>query len=396
MKRLLPVAIALTLAFTACSGKTDKPAGDGATGAGSSNEPAGGGGEVGSPILDGGDSGHYVPLKSSKSFDTLKGGGAANAQNGVLLSVKGAEGGPFFVAMEDDAAKYLRVNKGWQVSEIGRDPAWRPTVSAGVPHIAVGGGWIVSFRLPTPGDEDREGIGTGVVLEGYDSTSKTYYTATAIDAAQTLFTGSLHVVDDHSFSFVFADGPIDDERIPYIVRRTVDLTNFRFVDEAVDIGNTNRMVNATALDDGYLVDLQRPKSERTGVFVRFVAGATDPTLQLTMKEATAPNTIDGFRVEGAAKPLTLIGATGAKTALPGDFASAAVAGAVSNLVYLRYVGTNAKAISADGVALVDVTKGTVATAFDLSGSNPDAAGPPANAGWASAKSKIVVVGAPTG
>ena len=67
--------------------------------------------------------------------------------------------------------------------------------------------------------------------------------------------------------------------------------------------------------------------------------------------------VDGFRVEGAAKPLALVGATGAKTMLPADFASAAVAGAVNNLVYLRYVASPAKAISADGLALVDVTRG---------------------------------------
>lgn len=392
---MLPVAIALVLAVTACSGKSAAPGGGSDAGAGSSREVASGGGELGAPILDGGDKGHYVPLKSTKSYDTLKNSSSGAAQNGVLLSVRSAEGGPFFVAMEDDAAQYLRVNKGWQVSEIARDPAWRPSASAAAPHLAVGGGWVVSFRLPAPGDDDREGTATGVVLEGYDVAGKTYHTATAIDATHTLFTATLQVVDDHSFSFLFADGPIDDERIPYIVRRTIDLTNFRFVDEAIDIGNTNRMVNATALDDGYLVDLQRPKSERTGVFVRVERGASDPTLQLTMKEAAAPTTIDGFRVEGTARPLTLIGATGAKTALPGDFATAAVTGAVSNLVYLRYVGTNAKAISADGVALVDVTKGTVATAFDLSGSNPDATGPPANGGWASGKSRLVVVGAPT-
>ena len=106
------------------------------------------------------------------------------------------------------------------------------------------------------------------------------------------------------------------------------------------------------------------------MFVRLATGRTDPTLQLTMKEAPVPNTIDGFRVEGAAKPLALVGTTGAKTMLPADFATAAVAGAVNNLVYLRYVASPAKAISADGLALVDVTKGTVTTAFDLSGNEP--------------------------
>ena len=395
MQRLLPVAIAVVLVMTACSGKTDEPTGEAAPEEGSSIEVAASGGELGSPILDGDDKGHYVPLKSSKSFDTLKDAVSGTNQNGVLLSVKGTEGGAFLVAMEDDAAPFLRVNKGWQVTEIARDPSWRPNVSVGVPLLAVGTTWVVSFRMPTPGEDDREGVATGAVIEVYDSVAKSYYTATVVEAEHTLFSRTLQVVDDHSFSFLFADGPIDDATIPYVVRRTVDLTNFRFADEAIDIGNTNRMVNATAFDDGYLVDLQRPTSERTGVFVRLDRGATDPTLQLTMKESAVPTTIDGFRIDGAAKPLTLVGATGVKTALPGDFATAAVAGAVNNLVYLRYLATNAKAISADGVAVVDVTKGTVATAFDLSGSNPEATGPSADAAWASGSSRLVVVGAPT-
>ena len=394
MKRLLPVAIALVFVVTACSGKAEAPAG-GAASENPSTEITATGGELGSPVLDGNDKGHYVPLKSSKSFDTLKDAVSGTNQNGVLLSVKGTEGGPFLVAMEDDAAAYLRVNKGWQVTEVGRDPTWRPSVSVGVPHLAVGP-WVVSFRMPSPGEDDREGVATGAVLEAYDSANKAYHTATAVEAGHTLFSRTLQIVDDHSFSFLFADGPVDETaRIPYVVRRTVDLTNFSFVDEAIDIGSTNRMVNATAFDDGYRVDLQRPTSERTGVFVRLERGATDPTLQLTMKEAAAPITIDGFRVEGASKPLTLVGTTGAKTLLPGDFATAAVAGAVGNLVYLRYVAASAKAISADGVALVDVTKGTVAAAFDLSGTNPDATGPSANAAWASGASRLVVVGAPT-
>ena len=394
MKRLLPVAIALFVVVTACSGKSEKSI-EGAPGGGSSVEVTAPGGELGSAVLDGDDKGHYVPLKSAKSFDTLKDAVSGTNQNGVLLSVKGPEGGPFLVAMEDDAASFLRVNKGWQVTEVGRDPSWRPTVSVGVPHLAVGASWVVSFRMPTPGEDDREGVATGAVIEAYDSASKTYHTATAVETGHTLLSRTLQLVDDHSFSFLFADGAIDSARIPYVVRRTVDLTNFTFVDEAIDIGNTNRMVNATAFDDGYRVDLQRPTSERSGVFVRLERGATDPTLQLTMKEAAAPTTIDGYRVEGASKPLTLVATTGAKTVLPGDFASAAVAGAVGNLVYLRYVGTNAKAISADGVALVDVTKGTVAAAFDLSGTNSEATGPSANAAWASGTSRLVVVGAPT-
>ncbi|HUP76234.1 MAG TPA: hypothetical protein VM282_24585 [Acidimicrobiales bacterium] len=123
-------------------------------------------------------------------------------------------------------------------------------------------------------------------------------------------------------ALVFVTGAcIDDERIPYVIRRTVDLTTFRFVDEAIDIGGTNRLVNAWALDDGYLVDLQGPQSERTGVFVRLATGASDPTLQLTMRESPAPDTIDGFRIDGTAKPLALVGATAAKTMLPADFAS---------------------------------------------------------------------------
>jgi hypothetical protein len=81
--------------------------------------------------------------------------------------------------------------------------------------------------------------------------------------------------------------------------------------------------------------------------------------------------------------------------LPTDFASAAVAGAVNDVVYLRYVATNAKAISADGVALVNVRKGTVATAFDLSGASRDATGPAPEGRWANGSSRVVLVGAPT-
>ena len=85
-----------------------------------------------------------------------------------------------------------------------------------------------------------------------------------------------------------------------MIRRTVDLATFRFVDEAVDIGGTNRMVAATALDDGYLVYLQRPQASelacsfasRRGPLIRAAAD----------NEGTpVPNAIDGFRVEGGAK-----------------------------------------------------------------------------------------------
>jgi hypothetical protein len=346
-------------------------------------------------MLDGNDAGHFVPLKSVASYETLKAGSTTTDQNGSLLAVTTGDAGPFIVSMEDDAVRYLRVNKGWKVDEIGRDPSWRPSLSASVPHVAVGSRWVVRLMSSSTDDDGQVDAAAGVLIEAYNASDKTYYTTTAIDPAHVLFLRSLHVVDDHRFSFVFADGLLDDARIPYIIRRTVDLTTFRFVDEAVDIGATNRMVAVTALDDGYLVDLQRPKSERDGVFVRFEAGATDPTLQLTMKESPAPNTIDGFRVEGASKTLTLVGANGTKTTLPADFASATVAGAVNNLVYLRYTATATKAISADGLALVDVAKGTVTTAFDLSGANRDATGPAADAQWATGTSQVVLVGVPS-
>jgi hypothetical protein len=114
-----------------------------------------------------------------------------------------------------------------------------------------------------------------------------------------------------------------------------------------------------------------------------------------MKEAPAPNTIDGYRVDGAAKSLALVGSSGSKTMLPTDFASAAVAGAVDDVVYLRYVGAQAKAISSDGVALVDMKTGAIATAFDLSGSNRDATGPSADGRWATGSSRALLVGSPT-
>jgi hypothetical protein len=113
-----------------------------------------------------------------------------------------------------------------------------------------------------------------------------------------------------------------------------------------------------------------------------------------MRESPAPATIDGFRIDGAAKPLALVGATGAKTVLPPDFASASVAGAVDDLVYLYYVASPAKAISADGLAFVDVTRGTVSTAFDLSGSDRDATGPSADAAWATGASRVRLLGVP--
>ena len=399
MKRGLAALMALTFVTGACSGNKSGTSGEPA---GTSSRPVietvAADGELGSPILDGEDKGHYVPLKSASSYEALKAGAAtATNQNGLLLAISNGDTGPFIVAMEDDAAKYLRVNKGWTVTELGRDPSWRPTASAGLPHVAVGSGWVVALRAaPTDPDGDgREGVSGNVVIEAYDTQGKTYYTTTAIDLSHSLFTNSLMVVDDHHFSFLFADGPTDSDRIPYIVRRTVDLTTFRFTDEAIDIGSTNRMVNASALDDGYLVDLQRPKSERTGVFVRLAPGASDPTMQLTMKEASAPNTVDGFRVDGATKPLSLVGISGVKTTLPSEFTSAAVAGAVNNLVYLQYIGSPAKAISADGLALVDVAKGTVTTAFDLSGTNRDATGPSADGKWANGSSRVLLLGVPT-
>jgi hypothetical protein len=395
MKRALLLVVALAVGTNACSGGSGEQSEPTTQPARPSIETAPAGGEVGAPVLDGDDRGHYVPLKSATSFDVLKDPSAPANQNGVLLSVKNDTGGPFLLAMEDDAASYLRVNKGWQVTEVGRDPSWRPVSSAGVPHLAIGGAWVVSFRVTPTGEDDRDGVATNAVLEVYDLATKTFYTTTAIDPAHSLFTNTLQVVDDHSFSFLFADGPVDDGRIPYIVRRTVDVTTFRFVDEAIDIGNTNRLVQASAHDDGYLVDLQRPTSERRGVFVRMEKGASDPFLQLTMKEAPVPNTIDGYRVDGAAKPLALVGASGAKTILPGEFASAAVAGAVNEVVYLHYVANGVRAISADGVALVDVKTGKIATAFDLSGNNRDATGPAVEGRWATGASRIVLVGAPT-
>jgi hypothetical protein len=395
MKRALMMVAALAVAASACSGGSEAPSTMTPTPTGPAIETTATGGELGAPVLDGGDRGHYLPLKSANSFDVLKDPSSPTNQTGVLLSVKGDVGGPFLLAMEGDAAAYLRVNRGWQVTEVARDPSWRPASAATVPHLAVGGSWVVSFRTTATGEDDREDASANVVLEGYDLATKTYHTTTAVHAEHSVFTNTLQAVDDHSFSFLFADGPIDDARIPYVVRRTVDLTTFRFIDEAIDIGNTNRLVNATAHDDGYVVDLQRPTSQRSGIFVRMHRGASDPLLQLTMKEAPAPNTIDGYRVDGAAKSLALVGSSGSKTMLPTDFASAAVAGAVDDVVYLRYVGAQAKAISSDGVALVDMKTGAIATAFDLSGSNRDATGPSADGRWATGSSRALLVGSPT-
>ena len=118
--------------------------------------------------------------------------------------------------MEDDAAQYLRVNKGWTVAEIGRDPSWRPIATVGVPHVAVGSGWVVAFeprrQMPTRTRAKVVGgdrLDRGLRHAGQDllHDDRNRFVAFAL-------LNSLQVVDDHRFSFLFADGPLDDERSP--------------------------------------------------------------------------------------------------------------------------------------------------------------------------------------
>jgi hypothetical protein len=205
MKRALAAAVALVFVTGACSGNKGEPSvAPTRPAAGSSIETVTADAELGSPILDGGDKGHYAPLKSPSSFETLKAAAATQTnQSGVLLAVSNGDAGPFFVAMEDDAAQYLRVNKGWTVTELARDPSWRPVATVGVPHVAVGSDWVVALRTPTNDADEGAGEGSGsVLIESYDARNKTYYTTTAIDSAHSLFVRSLQVVDDQRFSFL--------------------------------------------------------------------------------------------------------------------------------------------------------------------------------------------------
>src|SRR4029450_9350226 len=89
MKRGLAALMALVFLTGACSGKKADSSGDPAgASSGPSIETVAADGELGSPILDGGDKGHYVPLKSASSYEALKAGTAtATSQSGSLLAV---------------------------------------------------------------------------------------------------------------------------------------------------------------------------------------------------------------------------------------------------------------------------------------------------------------------
>ena len=78
VKPPLVAAIAIAFVVGGCSGQKAEPAGLPSPTTGVLTvESVPADGELGSPILDGNDQGHYVPLKSSESFETLKSGAAA-------------------------------------------------------------------------------------------------------------------------------------------------------------------------------------------------------------------------------------------------------------------------------------------------------------------------------
>ena len=83
------MAAVMALAFVvgACSGKKAESSGDPAsTSLGPSIETAAPGGELGSPIIDGDDKGHYVPLKSSSRRSFLPANSNRAATASAILS----------------------------------------------------------------------------------------------------------------------------------------------------------------------------------------------------------------------------------------------------------------------------------------------------------------------
>jgi hypothetical protein len=186
-----------------------------------------------------------VPLKSASSYEALKAGAAtATNQNGLLLAISNGDTGPFIVAMEDDAAQVLAGEQRMDVVELGRDPSWRPTASAGYRtsrSVRVGGG--VEGAPPDPDGDAREGVSGNVVIEAYDTRGKTYYTTTAIDLShslsQTACRSSTIIISASCSPTARSDRTDPVHRSPHGRSDHVP-----FVDEAIDIGSTNRMVNA--------------------------------------------------------------------------------------------------------------------------------------------------------
>ena len=131
--------MAVAVVVGGCSSNKGDSTGDpSVTSRASSIDLSAAGGELGTPILDGNDTGYFVPLRSSQSFETLKAGTTETNQSGSLLKVTSGDNGPFIVTMEDDAVDFLRINKGWKVDKIAHDPVWRPSTLSAAPHLAVG------------------------------------------------------------------------------------------------------------------------------------------------------------------------------------------------------------------------------------------------------------------
>ena len=375
MKKRRTVAVGLisvlACAASGCSGGGQGPqATPATTGMLNSTDPAGAVIEIG----DG--TGRYVPLRGAESRAVLNEDGAIkNGSTGVLVRVKSKESAPFVLSVGDTALARLKARQGWTVEEVGRDASWRPFDCAAVPHLLAGDDQLVMLHSQTV-SEPRQAVRTKAFLEIYDTKGKTFATMEAARDGIEVFSQSLAAPDAQHISFLFADGPPQANSIPYIGRRTIDLTTMTFVDQTIAFGFGNRVLLAKSVDGGYIVDLVKGSTLREGVHVTLEPSTADPVFPLAATERAAADLIDGFKVTGRPGALRLEGASSFD--LPADLLKAFVIGADTKYVYLRYNPSSSNPVVAESVALVDRVSGSVDRAFDvdLPGLNPSLARSP--------------------
>lgn len=390
---LAAVSVACGLAVASCTTGATAPD------APSSTAPAAGAsGEVGAPIFEAAQRGRYAYLTSEHSyeFSTLQPDEIRSP--GVLTRLQGPSGAPAIVSLDAGARSRLRLQQGWTIEPLAEEVTWNPITCAAVPHAVLGDRWIVMLRdkrfaanaVETSYDPTEHGI--EAFVEIYDVQAKRFLLSSASHRpTDSVFTNTLRVEGPTSVSFLWGDGPVSSvASIPYINRRTIDLSTSAFVDETIDIGGSTRMVFAASVGRGYVVDLERPKTESKGVFATLdaAAGGAGLPLKLVPRPSEAPHPV---AVSGAPGALKLTGQKAVN--LPADFERAAIVAIRDNRVYLSYKSKLTAAISSEGLAVVDLASGQIGLAFDHTGSAAGVTGPPvATAPWANGASRLVVLG----
>ena len=288
--------------------------------------------------------------------------------------------GRFLVSMLATDAASLVPNPGWSINFVGKDPTWTPARCGAMPNAVIGNRWLVLFDLQ-PGSNDPSGAGAAgadpatvprLLLTVYDTQARTYRNLRPVNESVFEHTGSLRPEGDHEFSYLYSPAG---GASPILIRRLIDVSNDTFIDQPIALPADWRVAGIFKANGDLRADLRDPSGQkaRTGAVIIDPTGGGRVDL-LPVDAAVPPYAVDGFRIRVEYKPDTstladdfdvIVDESGRERhRFPHDqFDQVLLRRTIDETVFFSYRRPDSQAVTSQDLGILDLTTGTVATAF---------------------------------